>query len=264
MRGGIAPQFRPVCLQNLVQEDLMGIIKHVADQFVVHAHAIIEIRRLEVRVHELTAYFRFDGFDDIDERGLFEVVSDDEHVEPAVLCLGENAGNDDELELAGLAEHFQDRIAFKHLGARQKLPQGVQVGKILIDVVSAGAHFGLDDLSPLFFLHNFEITAGLHQADLFKQVAFFFGDLFVDLGLFGDRADVHDRLGIEDEQAQDLDPRLAAEEFSKSFHRFTLYTKKPPLRERFFVLFQCDLSTCGLNIFLELLRILFLHIFFED
>lgn len=93
---------------KLVHDLLVREVEDVADELVVEAESVLEVRRLKHGIADLLPDLRFDALDGVLQGAALDVVANKKEVDPALRILDEDAGRDDKLHGAGTLDLARD------------------------------------------------------------------------------------------------------------------------------------------------------------
>lgn len=124
---------------DLIDYDLMLIVKDVSRQLVVHAHTITQLFRFESGVPDLDTKFGFERTNGVFDFRLRDLFHGDQNVEPVFELSQEHAGDADEVQRARLAQMLEQGLAVYRRGLEEKGLQGLEFGKIFVHGIRLNA-----------------------------------------------------------------------------------------------------------------------------
>jgi hypothetical protein len=182
---------------EFIEDFLVLGVEDVPDELVVDAEAVLEVGGLEDRVAELLAELSLNGAHDGEELPLLDVVTHDEHIDPGVGVMEEDAGGEDELDRTGGGDTADNLLLRERSGIDEEVSDR---GKVAVAAVQAVG------LTPLLD------KSGLNEIGKLLS-----GPGSPDLGATGNFGRGEREGWVEDKETHNLHLRLGTEYMSDRF-----------------------------------------------
>ena len=213
----------------------MRVVDDVTDEFVIDTKAVFEVRGLHESVGEFLAKLGLKPAEHTLDDGLFHFVANDEDVDARIWLVDEYTSDNDELQLATVAE------ACRHVFFAECYfgDERAECGKIRESGVHAVAcDFALLQwtIFPIRLLLHLHHDTLLDEANILEHFDFLLQGRTANFTALPHLRFVEDVFWVHQKKAHEFDPRRATEQFCKDIHNHiivlcTIYLsriEKPP------------------------------------